>query len=73
MGTRFHCPVWRGLRRLLDEENSAARGDFRFAQRKPAIAEGGALQGAQNTTYCGSRLTCTTESGIFASAVVTKR
>jgi hypothetical protein len=54
------------------EEIGKRRGSQRFAQRKTAIAENGAAQGEQNTTYCGSCLTCPTESGIFASAVVTK-
>ena len=49
------------------------RGFFRFAQRIHRVAEDGAMQPQQNTTYCGSSLTCTTDSGIFASAVVNKR
>jgi hypothetical protein len=46
---------------------------FRFAQLKWAVAEDGAALAQQNTTYCGSCLTCTTDSGIFASAAVNKR
>jgi hypothetical protein len=44
-----------------------------FAQQKWAVAEDGATKAQQNTTYCGSRLTCPTDSGIFASAVVNRR
>jgi hypothetical protein len=37
------------------------------------VAEDGASQPHENTTSCGSCLTCATDSGIFAIAVVTKR
>jgi hypothetical protein len=45
----------------------------RFAQRIPAVVEVGALQNEENTRYCGSRLTCTTDSGIFASAGMNRK
>jgi hypothetical protein len=49
------------------------RGISHFAQPIAGVADIDASQGEQNTTYCGSSLTCTTESAIFASAVVNGR
>jgi hypothetical protein len=53
--------------------NRSGKGSNRFAQRIPAVVEVGALQNEENTRYCGSRLTCTTDSGIFASAGMNRK
>jgi hypothetical protein len=36
-------PVWRGLRRILGEENCAGRGDFPFCTAETVVAEDGAM------------------------------